>query len=85
MNGAVLAVIAGITASIWFSDVVLGVVIAVAMIVNLISAGFFGAIIPIFLERIKVDPAIASTVLLTTVTDVLGFFAFLGLAAIVLL
>ena len=85
VNGAVLAVIAGITAGIWFSDIVLGFVIAAAMIVNLISAGFFGAIIPIFLERIKVDPAIASTVLLTTVTDVLGFFAFLGLAAIVLL
>ena len=70
---------------VWFGDKALGGVIGVAMIVNMISAGLFGAAIPVVLERMKIDPAIASTVLLTTVTDVVGFLAFLGLAAAVLL
>jgi magnesium transporter len=61
------------------------VLVGVAMIVNMIFAGLFGAAIPVVLERMKIDPAIASTVLLTTVTDVFGFRAFLGLAATVLL
>ena len=84
-NGAAFALVSGVMAWVWFGDAVLGGVIAVAMIVNLISAGFFGAAIPVVLERMKVDPAIASTVLLTTVTDVVGFLAFLGLASAVLL
>ena len=84
-NGVAFAVVAGVMATLWFGDPLLGAVIAAAMIVNLISAGFFGAAIPVALERMKVDPAIASTVLLTTVTDVVGFLAFLGLASAVLL
>jgi len=55
------------------------------MIINLFMAGFFGAIIPLALKWLKVDPAIGSTVLLTTITDVVGFFSFLGLAKIILL
>jgi len=85
VNGALFAVLAGIMAWVWFGDTLLGGVIAAAMIVNLISAGLFGAAIPVVLERLKVDPAIASTVILTTVTDVVGFVAFLGLAAAVLI
>lgn len=85
LNGAAFAVITGIVAGLWFQDAVLGVVIAAAMIVNLICAGLFGAGIPIFLHRIGSDPAISSTVFLTTVTDVVGFFAFLGLAALFLI
>ena len=84
-NGAAFAIVAGLMAWVWFSDPLLGGVIAVAMVINLISAGLFGAAIPVILERFKIDPAIASTVLLTTVTDVVGFFAFLGLAAAVLI
>lgn len=85
VNGVLFAVMAGGMAWLWFGDKRLGGVIAAAMIVNMISAGLFGAVIPVALERMKVDPAIASTVLLTTVTDVVGFLAFLGLAAAVLL
>ncbi len=84
-NGGAFAIVAGVMAWLWFGDFRLGLVIAAAMIVNMISAGLFGAAIPLALERFKVDPAIASTVLLTTVTDVVGFFAFLGLAAVFLI
>lgn len=84
-NGAAFAIVAGIMAWVWFGDPLLGIVIGTAMIINMVSAGLFGAAIPVVLERLKIDPAIASTVLLTTVTDVVGFFAFLGLAAAVLL
>lgn len=84
-NGVLFAVLAGGMAWVWFGDKALGGVIAAAMILNMISAGLFGAAIPVVLARMKIDPAIASTVLLTTVTDVVGFLAFLGLAAAVLL
>ncbi len=85
LNGAAFAVISGIIAALWFSNSMLGVVIALAMIINLFVAGLFGAAIPVILDRSGADPAVASTVFLTTVTDVVGFFAFLGLAAILLL
>ncbi len=85
MNGVVYAVTMGLIAYIWFQMPMLGIVIGLAMIVNLLSAGFFGAVIPLTLKKFGVDPAIGSTVLLTTVTDVVGFFSFLGLATIILL
>ena len=85
MNGVVYAVTMGLIAYLWFQMPMLGVVIGMAMIVNLLSAGFFGAVIPLTLKKFGVDPAIGSTVLLTTVTDVVGFFSFLGLATIILL
>jgi len=85
LNGIAFAGIIGVITFFWFDNIELGVIIAVAMIINLIVAGFFGAGIPIFLNRIGSDPAISSTVLLTTVTDVIGFFVFLGLAAIFLI
>ncbi len=84
-NGLAFAVLSGLVAWLWFGSPVLGAVIASAMVINLIVAGLAGTTIPIFLERINVDPAIASSVFLTTVTDVVGFFAFLGLAALFLL
>ena len=84
-NGFLFAVLVGGMAWVWFGDKTLGSVIGVAMIVNMIFAGLFGSAIPVVLERMKIDPAIASIVLLTTVTDVVGFLAFLGLAAVVLL
>ena len=85
INGLIFAIIMGIVALIWFNDGKLGIVIALAMIINLFFAGLFGAIIPLLLKRLNIDPAVASSVLLTTVTDVVGFFAFLGLAKMILL
>ncbi len=85
MNGAIFAIVMGAIAWLWFHIPLLGVVIALSMIINLLMAGFFGAIIPLFLKKIKVDPAIGSSVVLTTVTDVMGFFSFLGLAKVMLL
>ncbi|NVJ52894.1 MAG: magnesium transporter [Campylobacteraceae bacterium] len=84
-NGIVFAVVIGLIAWVWFDKAMLGVVIAMAMVINLFSAGFFGASIPLFLKKLDVDPAIGSTVLLTTVTDIVGFFSFLMLAKVILL
>ncbi|HYC05724.1 MAG TPA: magnesium transporter [Azospirillaceae bacterium] len=84
-NGLLFAVIAGLIAWFWFKDPLLGGVIGAAMVVNLICAGLFGAVIPLALQKLRIDPAVASAVFLTTVTDVVGFLAFLGLASLVLL
>ncbi len=84
INGVVFAVAVGLIAWIWFSPMI-GVVIACAMVINLFVAGLFGALLPLGLDKLGVDPAVASAVFLTTVTDVVGFFAFLGLAAAILL
>ncbi len=80
LNGILFAIILGVIASLWFSNPMLGIVIGSAMIINLLAAGFFGAVIPLALKRFNIDPAVGSTVILTTVTDVVGFFSFLGLA-----
>lgn len=85
LNGLAFAILTGLVAWLWFGDPFLGGVIAAAMVVNMLVAALFGALIPIGLEKMGVDPAIASSVFLTTVTDVIGFFAFLGLAAVFLL
>ncbi len=85
VNGFLFAIIMGVIAGVWFSEAMLGVVIGVAMITNLVVAGLAGALIPLFMDRRGIDPAVASTVILTTVTDVVGFFTFLGLATLILL
>ncbi len=85
VNGFIFAVIIGVVAWLWFNTAMLGLVIAMSMIINLFSAGFFGASIPLLLKKMDIDPAIGSTVLLTTVTDIVGFFSFLMLAKIILL
>jgi magnesium transporter len=85
VNGMLFAVIIGIIAAIWFDKWLLGVVIALSMLINLLSAGFFGSVVPLLLKKFNVDPAIGSTVILTTVTDIVGFFSFLGLATLILL
>ncbi len=82
LNGIVFAVVMGVVAALWFESLQLGFVIGIAMIVNLIAAGIAGILIPITLERLKIDPAVASSAFVTTVTDVIGFFAFLGLASL---
>ena len=85
LNGGLFAVIMGAVGYAWFGSPLLGVVIGVAMIVNLVVAGFSGVLVPIALERVRIDPALASGSFVTTVTDVVGFFTFLGLASLVLL
>ncbi len=84
LNGIAFAVIAGTVAALWFGSTMLGLVIAMAMVINMFVAGLFGAGIPILLDRFGSDPAVSSTVFLTTITDVVGFFAFLGLAALLM-
>ena len=81
LNGFVFAVLIGLIATVWFSNPSLGLIIGIAMVVNMLCAALAGIIIPIILDKLKIDPAIASSVFVTTVTDVVGFFAFLGLAA----
>ena len=83
-NGVLFAVLIGIVVWLWFGSVGLGVVIGLAMIVNMFVAGLAGTTIPLALDRVGIDPAVASSVFLTTLTDVVGFFVFLGLAALLL-
>ncbi|MGH1416569.1 MAG: magnesium transporter [Pelagimonas sp.] len=85
VNGVIFAVIMGIVGVVWFGSPALGAVIAAAMVINLVVAGLAGIAIPVVLEKAGVDPALASGAFVTTVTDVVGFFAFLGLAVLVLL
>ena len=80
-NGLLFAVIIGAVAAVWFANPQLGVVIGLAMVFNMLAAALSGILIPIALNALDIDPAIASSVFVTTVTDVVGFFAFLGLAA----
>jgi magnesium transporter len=85
VNGLIFAVVMGLVAALWFNDWNLGWVIAVAMVITLAAAGLSGILIPLGLRRVGADPAVASSVFVTTVTDVVGFFVFLGLGAMVLL
>ena len=85
INGIVFATIIGFLSSYWFSDSLLGLVIAMAMILNLIIAGMAGILTPLTLNKFNIDPALASGVILTTITDVFGFLSFLGLASILLI
>ena len=79
-NGIVLAILVALAAGFWFQNPQLGVIIGCAMVTNLVFAGLFGILIPLTLDKLKADPAVASGVFLTTVTDTVGFFSFLGLA-----
>lgn len=85
INGLVWAIIIGACTAVWFSSPVIGATISLAIIVNIITAALFGVLIPIILEKFELDPALAGSVVLTTVTDVVGFFAFLGTASLVML
>ena len=85
INGIIFAIIISLVSMYWFQDGLLGLIIGLAMVLNLIIAGFAGTIIPLTLNRLNIDPALASGVILTTITDVFGFLSFLGLATIFLL
>ncbi len=81
LNGLLWSIVIAAMAVYWFDDPILGGIIAAAIMINLLTAGLAGAALPIILERLDIDPALAGGVVLTTITDVVGFFAFLGLAA----
>jgi len=84
LNGTLNGIIVALIAWGWNDMPLLGLVVGFSMIINLLIAGFFGSILPFVLERLKIDPAVAATVFVTTATDVVGFFVFLGLAEIIL-
>ena len=84
LNSIIFAIITAIAAQLWFQDFYLSIIVGSAMVVNILSAGFFGFLIPYGLNYFRIDPAIASSVFVTTITDVVGFLSFLGLASIFL-
>ncbi len=81
LNGIIFALISAAIVQLWFKDAILSLIISVSMVLNMIVAGLFGILIPIGLKKFKVDPAIASSVFVTTITDVIGFLSFLGIGA----
>ena len=82
INGVLWALVIGLLVFAWFGSAMLGGIIGVAILINLLSAALAGLSIPLLLHRMGIDPALAGSVILTTVTDVMGFFAFLGLATL---
>ncbi len=84
LNGIIWSIVIALATYYWFSDIVLSLVIGLAIIVNLVVAAFSGAFLPLLLTKLKIDPALAGGVILTTITDVIGFVAFLGLASLVI-
>ena len=82
LNGIIWSIVIGLITYYWFSDLLLSLIIALAIITNLVVAAFSGAFLPLLLTKLKIDPALAGGVILTTITDVIGFVAFLGLAAL---
>lgn len=85
LNGVLWALVIGIVAAVWFDSVLLGLVIGAAIVVNICVAAASGVLIPVLLDKLKLDPALSGSVILTTVTDVIGFVAFLGLGTLILL
>ncbi|MBR9771211.1 magnesium transporter [Halomonas litopenaei] len=85
LNGVVWALVVAVLAVLWFKSVAIGVIIAAALVINMLAAGVCGIVIPLVLKRMNIDPALSGSVILTTVTDVIGFMSFLGLATIFLL
>lgn len=82
LNGVLWSMVVAVAASMWFSDWLIGAIIAAAMVINLVTAGLAGTIIPLAMKRFDIDPALAGGVVLTTITDVVGFMSFLGLATL---
>ena len=81
LNGVIFAIISAIVVQLWFKDITLSLIISISMVLNMIVAGLFGILVPITLKKFKIDPAIASSVFVTTITDVIGFLSFLGIGA----
>jgi len=85
LNGIIFAIITGTIIQLWFKQIDLSIIIAASMVLNMIVAGLFGILIPVTLKRMNIDPALASSVFVTTVTDVIGFLSFLGIGSLVFL
>ena len=85
LNGIIFAIITGAVVQLWFKQFDLSIIIAASMVLNMIVAGLFGILIPVTLKKMKIDPALASSVFVTTVTDVIGFLSFLGIGSLVFL
>ena len=81
LNGIIFAIISSIIVQIWFEDFTLSIIISISMILTMIIAGLFGILVPVTLKRMNIDPAISSSVFVTTITDVIGFVSFLGVGA----
>ena len=81
LNGVIFAIITGVIVQLWFKEINLSILIAVSMVLNMMVAGLFGILVPITLKKFNIDPAIASSVFVTTITDVIGFLSFLGIGA----
>ena len=81
LNGLIFAIISALVVQLWFKDIQLSLIISISMILNMIVAGLFGILVPVTLKRMNIDPAIASSVFVTTITDVVGFLSFLGIGA----
>ncbi len=81
LNGCIFAIISAVVVQIWFNDITLSLIISISMVLNMIVAGLFGILVPISLKKFNIDPAIASSVFVTTITDVIGFLSFLGIGA----
>ncbi len=81
LNGIIFAIITGVIVQFWFKEVNLSILIGVSMILNMIVAGLFGILVPVSLKKFNIDPAIASSVFVTTITDVIGFLSFLGIGS----
>jgi magnesium transporter len=84
LNGLLYALIVGCVVSLWFQDATMALIIGLAMAINLMAAALSGTLLPVLLKFLKIDPALAGTVILTTITDVVGFISFLGLATLFL-
>nr|WP_203565370.1 magnesium transporter [Alteromonas profundi] len=85
VNGVIWALVIGVVAYFWFTDVMLGIVICLAILFNIVAAALAGVFVPVILDKLKIDPALSGSVILTTVTDIVGFVAFLGLGTLFLL
>ena len=85
LNGIIFAIISAIIVQLWFNNVTLSFIIAISMILNMIVAGLFGILVPISLKKLNIDPALASSVFVTTITDVIGFLSCLGVGALLFL
>ena len=81
LNGIIFAAITALIVQLWFKEINLSILIAVAMVLNMMVAGLFGILVPVSLKKLNIDPAIASSVFVTTITDVIGFLSFLGIGA----
>ena len=81
LNGIIFALISGFIVHLWFKEIYLTILIAVSMTLNMIVAGLFGILVPVSLKKLNIDPAIASSVFVTTITDIIGFLSFLGIGA----